>query len=123
MRVVDEDDDVLGEPVVVLARRGDDLRERRVIAAFAPWDAVLTPTTALTPRPLDWYPIDDGAADFDAQVLHTPHTSFVNLTGLPALSLPVHQTDEGLPMSCAPIGRQLERRIPWTQRVVDRMAA
>src|SRR5690606_27551808 len=34
--------------------------ERRVLAAFAPWDAVLTPTTALTPRPLGWYPSDDG---------------------------------------------------------------
>ncbi|WP_206446165.1 amidase [Agrococcus sp. KRD186] len=107
--------------------------ERRVIAAFAPWDAVLTPTTALTPRPLDWYPIDDGEADFRAQVLHTPHTSFVNLTGLPAMTLPVHETDAGLPMGAQligppgeeatllAIGRQLERRIPWTQRVVDRM--
>ena len=106
-----------------------------VIAAFSPWDAVLTPTTALTPRPLDWYPSGDGEADFRAQVLHTPHTSFVNLTGLPALSLPVHQTGEGLPMGAQligrpgeeatllAIGRQLERRIPWTQRVVDRMAA
>lgn len=107
--------------------------ERRVLAAFTPWDAVLTPTTALTPRPLDWYPIDDGEADFRQQVLHTPHTSFVNLTGLPAITLPVHRTDEGLPMgvqligrpgeeaTLLAIGRQLERRIPWTQRVVDRM--
>lgn len=112
--------------------------ERRVLAAFSPWDAVLTPTTALTPRPLDWYPADDGEADFRAQVLHTPHTSFVNLTGLPAISLPVHVTapppdGEGLPMgvqligrpgeeaTLLAIGRQLERRIPWTRRVVDRM--
>ncbi|WP_405217135.1 amidase [Agrococcus sp. Ld7] len=109
--------------------------ERRVLAAFAPWDAVLTPTTALTPRQLDWYPSDDGEADFHAQVLHTPHTSFVNLTGLPAISLPVHETVEGLPMgvqligrpgeeaSLLAIGRQLERRIPWVERAVSRMRA
>lgn len=108
--------------------------ERRVLAAFSPWDAVLTPTTALTPRPLDWYPIDDGEADFHAQVLHTPHTSFVNLTGLPAISLPVQESVDGLPMgvqligrpgeeaTLLALGRQLERRIPWTERVVDRMA-
>ncbi|WP_413316523.1 amidase [Agrococcus sp. 1P02AA] len=106
--------------------------ERRVLAAFGPWDAVLTPTTALTPRPLGWYPIDDGEADFDAQVLHTPHTSFVNLTGLPAITLPVHETVEGLPMGAQligrpgeegtllAIGRQLERRIPWTARALAR---
>ncbi|MDR7233022.1 amidase [Agrococcus sp. BE272] len=106
--------------------------ERRVLAAFAPWDAVLTPATALTPRPLDWYP-EDGEADFRHQVLHTPHTSFVNVTGLPAIALPVHRTAEGLPMgvqligrpgeeaTLLAIGRQLERRIPWTQRVVDAM--
>ncbi|MGY3128326.1 amidase [Agrococcus sp. UYP33] len=109
--------------------------ERRVLAAFAPWDAVLTPATALTPRPLDWYP-QDGEADFDAQVLHTPHTSFVNMVGLPAIALPVHRTAptaDGVPMgvqligrpgeeaTLLAIGRQLERRIPWTQRIVTAM--
>ncbi|WAC66391.1 amidase [Agrococcus sp. SL85] len=109
--------------------------ERRVLAAFAPWDAVLTPATALTPRPLEWYPFEDGEADFHAQVLHTPHTSFVNLTGLPAITLPVSRTGDGLPMgvqligrpgeeaTLLAIGRQLERRIPWERRVVDRMRA
>lgn len=109
--------------------------ERRVIAAFAPWDAVLTPATALTPRPLDFYPVDDGEADFRAQVLHTPHTSFVNVTGLPAIALPVSRTADGLPMgvqligrpgeeaTLLAIGRQLERRVPWERRVVDAMPA
>ena len=29
--------------------------ERTVVTAFAPFDAVLTPTTTLPARPLDWY--------------------------------------------------------------------
>jgi amidase len=135
--IIDASDD-LGAGGLARAQLWATDFERRVIAAFAPWDAVLTPATALTPRPLDWYPVDDGRADFDAQVLHTPHTSFVNVTGLPALALPVHETAAvdgvaGLPMgvqligrpgeeaTLLAIGRQLERRIPWTQRALRRI--
>lgn len=135
--IVDSSDE-LGAGGLAIAQLWATELERRVLAAFAPWDAVLTPATALTPRPLDWYPIDDGRADFDAQVLHTPHTSFVNVTGLPAIALPVHRTAptadaDGVPMgvqligrpgeeaTLLAIGRQLERRIPWTERVVSRM--
>lgn len=132
-RWIIETSDALGAGGLAKAQLWATEYERRVLAAFAPWDAVLTPTTALTPRPLDWYPIDDGEADFRAQVLHTPHTSFVNLTGLPAITLPVHETADGLPMGAQLIGRpgeeatllalgrQLERRIPWVQRSLARL--
>ncbi|MFD1721703.1 amidase [Amnibacterium endophyticum] len=104
--------------------------ERRAIAAFAPFDAVLTPTTALPPRPLGWYTGDgDGATQvFDRQVLAAPFTSFVNVSGLPAISLPVGSSDDGAPAgvqligrpggeaALLALGRQLERRFGWPRR-------
>lgn len=102
--------------------------ERTVLRAFRPFDAVLTPTTALPPRPVGWYG-DDPEQNFAKQVLATPHTSFVNVAGLPAITLPVHRTAEGHAMGAQLIGRpgeettllalgrQLERRIPWRERV------
>lgn len=104
------------------------LFERRLITAFDPYDAVLTPALALTPRPIGWYDADDGERNFAQQVQFTPFTSMVNVAGLPAISLPVTQTDEGLPMGVQLIGRpggehvllalgaQLERRLRWQDR-------
>ncbi len=66
--------------------------------------------------------------NFGQQVQYTPFTSFVNVTGLPAITLPLHVTDAGLPMGVQLIGRpggedvlfaigaQLERRVNWDQR-------
>jgi amidase len=79
--------------------------ERRTIARFAPYDAVLTPALALTPRPVGWYDAEDGEENFAQQVRFTPYTSFVNVAGLPALVLPVHDTTAGLPMGVQLIGR------------------
>lgn len=102
--------------------------ERRTIARFAPYDAVLTPALALTPRPVGWYDPADGERNFEQQVRYTPFTSFVNVAGLPALTLPVAVTDSGLPMGVQLVGRpggertllalgaQLERRIAWQRR-------
>ncbi|MFC0681073.1 amidase [Lysobacter korlensis] len=102
--------------------------ERRVISLFAPFDAVLTPALALPPRPLGWYDAEDPERNFAQQVQYTPFTSFVNVSGLPALVLPVSQTTDGLPMGVQLIGRpggehvllsigaQLERRIRWHRR-------
>ncbi|MGB3909623.1 MAG: amidase family protein, partial [Pseudolysinimonas sp.] len=102
--------------------------ERRFIAQASQVDAVLTPAMALTPRPIGWYDPDDGERNFGQQVLYTPYTSMVNVSGLPAIVLPVHVTAEGLPMGVQLIGRpgredvllaigaQLERRLHWQTR-------
>lgn len=102
--------------------------ERRFLARAATVDVVLTPAMALTPRPLGWYDAEDGERNFAQQVLYTPFTSMVNVSGLPAIALPVHVTAEGLPMGVQLIGRpgredvllalgaQLERRLHWQRR-------
>lgn len=102
--------------------------ERSVIRQFSRFDIVLTPALALTPRPIGWYDSADAERNFDQQVLYTPWTSFINVSGLPAITLPVYQTDEGLPMGVQLIGRpggehtllavgaQLERRLAWHRR-------
>lgn len=103
--------------------------ERSFIGQLARFDAVLTPALALTPRPVGWYDAHDGEANFAQQVQYTPFTSMVNVSGLPAITLPVAQTSTGLPMGVQLIGRpggeatllalgaQLERRLRWQDRV------
>jgi amidase len=102
--------------------------ERSVIRQLSGFDAVLTPALALTPRPVGWYDQADAERNFAQQVQYTPWTSFANVAGLPAITLPVHHTDAGLPMGVQLIGRpggehvllalgaQLERRLHWERR-------
>jgi amidase len=104
------------------------LFERSIIRQFASYDAVLTPALAMTPRPVGWYDAHDPERNFEQQVQYTPFTSFANVTGLPAITLPVAQTAEGLPMGVQLVGRpggehvllaigaQLERRLAWQRR-------
>jgi amidase len=102
--------------------------ERSIIRQFASFDAVVTPALALTPRPIGWYSDNDPELNFAQQVQYTPFTSFANVTGLPAITLPVYQTEGGIPMGVQLVGRpggeatllsigaQLERRIGWQHR-------
>jgi amidase len=102
--------------------------ERSVIRQLSGFDAVLTPALALTPRPIGWYDQADAELNFAQQVQYTPFTSFLNVSGLPAITLPVATTESGLPMGVQLIGRpggehvllalgvQLERRLRWQER-------
>ncbi|TQK19128.1 amidase [Microbacterium sp. SLBN-154] len=78
--------------------------ERETIAAFAPYDVVLTPALAQTPRPIGWYDRDDPERGFAQQVEYAPFSSFVNVAGLPALVLPLVMA-AGHPVSVQLIGR------------------
>jgi len=99
------------------------------LAALAPYDAVLTPTVAQPPLPVGALRNDDDpAADFEAQKAFTPWTSAWNVTGMPAVSLPLHWTPEGLPVGVMLAGRpaeealllslsaQVEAARPWADR-------
>ncbi len=66
--------------------------------------------------------------DFEAQKRFTPFTSPYNMTGQPAVSLPLHWTSEGLPVGIQLVARpmhestlvslaaQLESARPWAHR-------
>ncbi|HQR28750.1 MAG TPA: amidase family protein, partial [Nocardioides sp.] len=99
------------------------------LAALAPYDAVLTPTLAQPPLPVGALRDDaDPAADFEAQKSFTPWTSAWNVTGMPAVSLPLHWTPEGLPVGVMLAARpaeeslllalaaQVEAAAPWSDR-------
>ncbi|WP_167046568.1 amidase [Salinibacterium sp. ZJ454] len=113
---------------ILLALSAASRFERSVIRQFSRFDAVLTPTLALLPQPIGWYDQIDGQRNFNQQVQVGPFTSFVNVSGLPAITLPVHQTAAGIPVGVQLIGRpggeatllaigaQLERRIQWQRR-------
>jgi amidase len=104
---------------------------RRVIAFWSDVDLLLTPTLAMQPVPIGWTWEDtdgDARLAFARQTLFTPFTSVVNVTGQPAMSVPLTWSADGLPVGVQLIGRpfaeatlirlaaQLERARPWAGR-------
>jgi len=93
-------------------------------------DVVLTP--ALAKRPVRIGEIDtcgeDPAREFRKAGEFTPYTALFNVTGQPAISLPLYQGDDGLPLAVQlagpPAGEatllslaaQLEQARPWADR-------
>jgi amidase len=101
---------------------------RPAMAALNAYDAVLTPTLALPPRPVGWFDEVEPAENFERQKRFTPFTAPYNVSGQPAVSVPLHWTDEGLPIGVMLAGRmgdegtlislsaQLEQARPWKDR-------
>ena len=94
------------------------------------FDLILSPTMAEPPQPLGTWD-DSGDDPMDAFHRALPQGAFTalfNVTGQPAISLPLHWTPDGLPVGVqlvSPFGRedvliqvaaQLERAKPWADR-------
>lgn len=99
---------------------------RAAIVATSGYDVVVTPTLAQPPVPVGSIRNDaDPEADFEAQKAFTPFTAPYNVTGQPAMTLPLFRSESGLPIGTQFIGRprdewtllalgaQLESARPW----------
>jgi amidase len=111
----------------------------RMIAAWfeSGFDLLLTPTLGEPPPPLGSF--DDSGADPVAALMRGAQTAtFVatfNVTGQPAISLPLHWSDDGLPIGVQLVAgfgeedlllrtaAQLEEARPWADRVPTAVAA
>jgi amidase len=94
---------------------------RMVINATAAYDVVLTPTLAKVPALVGGLRDDaDPVADFEAQKAFTPYTSPYNVTGQPAMSVPLSWAE--VDGTTLPIGVQLVGR-PHDERTLISVAA
>ncbi|MGO9293656.1 MAG: amidase [Streptosporangiaceae bacterium] len=92
------------------------------------YDALLSPTLAAPPAPIGYFEEVEPAENFERQKLFTPWTAVYNLSGQPAVTLPLHWTEAGLPIGVMLAGRigeegtlislsaQLEAARPWRGR-------
>jgi amidase len=114
----------------MLARTQLSAVSRGIVALWSDFDVVMTP--ALAQRPVRIGDIDacsdDPWEDFRRSGQFTPYTAVFNVTGQPAISLPLFHGEDGLPLGVQIAGRpadeatllslagQLEAVRPWADR-------
>lgn len=111
------------------------LAARRAATAWAPFDVIIAPTLASLPALVGQLRNDsDPAQDFADQVAYSPYCAPINVTGLPAISVPAVWASDTIPIGIQVIGRmsdeetiislaaQIEQAMPWPTRYlgVDR---
>ena len=105
------------------------LRARKIVSLWERFDLLLTPTLALQPVPVGWESEpDDPWEQFNRAARFTPFTAAFNVTGQPAVSVPLYWTESGLPIGAQLVGpplgdslllritAQLEAARPWAAR-------
>lgn len=104
---------------------------RQMAAFHMRWDVLLTPGLATLPPKLGWIDMMlDDVDEYWRRVFHfSPFTVWFNLTGQPAMVLPLGVSAQGLPLATQLVGRygeeatlfrlgsQLEKARPWIDRL------
>ena len=106
---------------------------RQLGAFFERHDVLLSPTVARPSLPLGVVRMDNGLEGFQqALAPMVAFTSVCNAAGVPAMSMPLAWTDDGLPIGMQLVGRfgaeemlfalaaEIERASPWRARQPDR---
>jgi amidase len=101
---------------------------RRMARWWTEYDLLLTPTLGAPPPELGWFTAEGPEGEGQRVGSFIPYTAQFNMTGQPAVSLPMHWTPSGLPVGVqlvAAYGRedllvrvasQLEQAAPWHER-------
>lgn len=101
---------------------------RNAFPVMDSYDAILHPTLSRPPAPLGYFHDADPLENFERQKRFTPFTAVYNVSGQPAVNVPLHWSDEGLPIGVMLAGRlggegtlislsaQLEAARPWLDR-------
>jgi amidase len=101
---------------------------RRMADWWTGHDLLLTPTVGAPPPELGWFTGDGPEHEGGRVVSFIPYTAQFNMTGQPAISLPLHQAPGGLPVGVQlvaaygqedmliRVASQLEQAAPWAGR-------
>ena len=117
---------------MVAAFAAMNMVSRDISTFFQKYDVLITPTTALLPQKIGVYNANDPSFDAYDWADHifsfAPFTAAFNMTGQPAISLPLSMSATGLPIGTQFVsgaGRedilfrlssQLEQALPWADR-------
>ncbi len=101
---------------------------RSAMAQLNRYDAFLTPTLASPPVPVGYFDEVEPAENFERQKRFTPYTALYNISGQPAVNLPLFWNAQGLPIGVMLAGRvgdeatlislsaQIEAARPWRDK-------
>jgi len=103
---------------------------RKIAAFFETYDAFIMPTLGQPPAPIGLFHMDtEDIGDYVRNLMtYSPFCQMANATGQPAMSMPLHWSQKGLPVGVQFVGRyadeatlfrlasQIELESPWASR-------